>query len=164
MSSRRLPAVLSVAVGLVALGCTSSSTGLPGREVPTPTTLPPGVISAEQACRRVVDGPFASALHSVEQVHLVLTTYGKGVPVESQGDMSTGMPPDTLVWVVDVHAKKVDVIFSSPLGGSPPILPGTEYSVVMNARTGVGTDSGTGDSWPLPLSTVGTLVSLPPTC
>jgi hypothetical protein len=42
-----------------------------------------------------------------ERVHLVLTSYAKGEPVESQGDISSGMPPQTLVWVVEVHAKAI---------------------------------------------------------
>ena len=92
----------------------------------------------------------------VEQVHLVLTNYSKGEPVESEGDVSHGMPPDTLVWVVEVHAKAINWNHSEAAG--PPPLPGqqttsttaplpdTDYSVVMNARTGRSTDSGSADA------------------
>jgi hypothetical protein len=71
-----------------------------------------------------------------EQVHLVLTTYAKGRPVESQGDISYGMPPQTLVWAVEVHAGAVHWDHSVPAGYTPPARPDTDYSVVMNGRTG----------------------------
>jgi hypothetical protein len=109
----------------------------------------------------------------VEQVHLVLTTYAKGEPVEAEGDISHGMPPDTLVWVVEVHAKAINWNRGGPSVTTPrghPTTtttapqPDTDYSVVMNAQTGRGTDSGECKCWPLPLSTVGTVVSLPPAC
>jgi hypothetical protein len=100
----------------------------------------------------------------VEGIHLVLTTYAKGEPVESQGDISTGMPPRTPVWVVEVHAKAINWDHSVPSGYQPPTRPDTDYSVVMNARTGRVTDRGECACWPLPLSKAGTVVSLPPEC
>lgn len=72
------------------------------------------------------------------------------------------MPPDTLVWVVEVHAKAINWNHGVPAGYHPQ--PDTDYSVVMNAQTGRGSDSGECRCWPLPLSTVGTTVSLPPDC
>jgi hypothetical protein len=109
----------------------------------------------------------------VERVHLVLTTYARGEPVESLGDISSGMPPRTLVWVVEVHAKTVRTdyfpgpggpfVSSGPSSSRSP-APVTDYSVVMNARTGLGADVGACNCWPLPLSKVGTVVSLPPQC
>jgi len=57
---------------------------------------PRGVISAAQACRLVVGRASPGFFTGLERVHLVLTTYAKGEPVESQGDLSTGMPPATL--------------------------------------------------------------------
>jgi hypothetical protein len=83
------------------------------------------------------------------------------------------MPPDTLVWVVEVHAQAINWNHSMPSVTTPrghPTTtttapqPDTDYSVVMNAQTGRGTDSGECKCWPLPLSTVGTVVSLPPAC
>jgi hypothetical protein len=97
-------------------------------------------------------------------VHLVLTSYAKGEPVESQGDISSGMPPQTLVWVVEVHAKAIHWDHSAPSNYKPPAQPDTDYSVVMNARTGYVSDQGECACWPLPLSKVGAVVSLPPTC
>lgn len=92
----------------------------------------------------------------------MLTSYAKGEPVESEGDISSGMPPETLVWVVEVHAKAVHGVESGPPGFKPGHY--TDYSVVMNAKTGISTDGGYCNCWPLPLWKVGTLVSLPPRC
>ena len=156
----------ALVVGLSA-ACTStplaSGHATPGTSDLT-TTIPPGVMSAKQACMAVVNQRSGGLFTGVEAVHLVLTTYAKGLPVESQGDMSAGMPPETLVWVVEVHAREVYMARSFQPGNQPTGPTPTDYSVVMNARTGQGTDSGECDCWPLPLSTVGTLVSLPPTC
>lgn len=138
-------------------------------------------MSAAQACKQVINGRSRGRLFTgVERVHLVLTTYARGEPVEAQGDISYGMPPRTLVWIVEVHAKTVKTgEFSSagvasvasvpsassrPSAPPPRALPGTDYSVVMNARTGLVTDGGVSNHWPLPLSKVGTVVSLPPAC
>jgi len=127
-------------------------------------SLPPGVMSAAHACSMVVKHAGPGFFTGPEQVHLVLTTYDKGEPAESQGDISSGMPPQTLVWVVEVHARAIHWDHSVPSGYKPPAQPDTDYSVVMNARTGYVSDQGECTCWPLPLSKVGTVVSLPPTC
>jgi hypothetical protein len=129
-------------------------------------SLPRGVMSAAQACRLVAGKAGPGFLAGPEQVHLVLTSYAKGEPVESQGDISFGMPPQTLVWVVEVHAKAIHWNHSTPAvnGYKPPAQPETDYSVVMNARTGYASDQGECACWPLPLSKTGTVVSLPPNC
>ena len=127
-------------------------------------SLPRGVISAARACRLVVGRAGPGFFTGLERVHLVLTTYAKGEPVESQGDISTVMPPQTLVWVVEVHAKAIHWNHSVPPGYKPPARPDTDFSVVMNARTGQLSDAGECTCWPLPLSKVGTVVSLPPEC
>lgn len=127
-------------------------------------SLPRGVMSAAQACGLVVEKAGPGFFTGPEQVHLVLTTYAKGEPVESQGDISSGMPPQTLVWVVEVHAKAINSDYSHPPGYKPPAQPDTDYSVVLNAWTGYVSDQGECTCWPLPLSTVGTVVSLPPKC
>jgi hypothetical protein len=127
-------------------------------------SLPRGVISAALACRLVVGKAGPGFFTGPEQVNLVLTSYAKGEPVESQGDTSSGMPPQTLVWVVEVHARAIHWDHSAPSNYKPPAQPDTDYSVVMNARTGYVSDQGECTCWPLPLSTVGTVVSLPPTC
>jgi len=121
-------------------------------------------MSAARACRQVIDRANRGLFIRVERVHLVLTTYAKGEPAESQGDISSGMPPRTLVWVVEVHAKAINWDHSVPVGYQPPKRPDTDYSVVMNARTGRVTDQGECRCWPLPLSKVGIVVSLPPKC
>ena len=125
---------------------------------------PRGVISAAQACRLVVGRASPGFFTGLERVHLVLTTYAKGEPVESRGGVSSGMPPQTLVWVVEVHAKSIHWDHSVPSGYKQPARPDTDYSVVMNARTGQLSDAGECTCWPLPLSKVGTVVSLPPDC
>ena len=127
-------------------------------------SLQPGVMSAAQACRLVVGKAGPGFFAGPEQVHLVLTSYAKGEPVESQGDISSGMPPQTLVWVVEVHAKAIHRDHSAPSGNNPPAQPDTDYSVVLNARTGYVSDQGECTCWPLPLSKVGAVVSLPPKC
>ncbi len=119
---------------------------------------------AAQACRLVVGKAVPGFFTSPEQVHLVLTTYAKGEPVESQGDISGGMPPQTLVWVVEVHAKAIHWDHSVPPGYKPPAKPDTDFSVVLNARTGYVSDQGECTCWPLPLSKAGAMVSLPPKC
>jgi hypothetical protein len=126
--------------------------------------LPPGVMSAVQACRQVVGKAGAGFFTGPEQVHLVLTSYAKGEPVESQGDISSGMPSQTLVWVVEVHARAINWDHSVPAGYKAPAQPDTDFSVVMNARTGYVADQGECTCWPLPLSKVGTVVSLSPKC
>jgi hypothetical protein len=175
--ARRIGGLLT-AIALATAGCGSVAGG-PGASViisstgsssppamsPTPEgSLPPGVMSAAQACRQVTQRAGRGFFTRVERVHLVLTTYAKGEPVESRGDISTGMPPGTLVWVVEVHAKAINWDHSVPAGYHPPARPYTDYSVVMNARTGLVTDQGECRCWPLPLSKVGTVVSLPPEC
>ena len=127
-------------------------------------SLPRGVISAARACRLVVGRAGPGFFTGPEQVHLVLTTYAKGEPVESLGDVSSGMPPQTLVWVVEVHARAIHWDHSVPSNYKPPAQPDTDFSVVMNARTGFVSDQGECTCWPLPLSNAGTVVSLPPTC
>ena len=127
-------------------------------------SLPRGVISSARACRLVVGRAGPGFFTGLERVHLVLTTYAKGEPVESQGDINSGMPPQTLVWVVEVHAKAIHWNHSVPPGYQPPARPDTDYSVVMNARTGQVSDAGECTCWPLPLSKAGTVVSLSPEC
>ena len=94
-------------------------------------SLPRGVMPAAQACKLVVGKAGPGFFAGPEQVHLVLTTYAKGEPVESQGDISSGMPPQTLVWVVEVHARAIHWDHSVPSGYKPTAQPDTEYSVVM---------------------------------
>jgi hypothetical protein len=121
-------------------------------------------MSPRQACRKVIGTPPREFFAGIKRVHLVLTTYAKGEPVESRGDISSGMPPRTLVWVVEVHARAIRWSGSVPVGYQPPAHGYNDYSVVMNARSGKPSDQGVCNCWPLPLSKVGTLMSLPPEC
>jgi hypothetical protein len=156
---------LLILVPIVLLaGCGQGMAAAHGGSLSGGGSLPSGVMSAAQACRLVVGKASPGFFAGPKQVHLVLTTYAKGEPVESQGDISTGMPPQTLVWVVEVHAKAIHWDHSAPSGYTPPARPDTDYSVVMNARTGKVTDQGECTCWPLPLSGVGTVVSLTPEC
>lgn len=127
-------------------------------------SLPRGVISATQACRLVIGKAGPGFFTGLERVHLVLTTYAKGESAESQGDISTGMSPRALVWVVEVHAEAIHWDHSVPPGYQLPARPDTDYSVVMDARAGRVSDAGECTCWPLPLSKAGTVVSLPPEC
>lgn len=139
-------------------------------------TLPPGVMSAARACRLVLGRAAHGFFTHVEQVHLVLTTYAKGEPVESQGDISSGMPADTLVWLVEVHANAIHWDHSAPSAHLAPASrgapsparqspqPDTDFSVVMNARTGWASDAGECTCWPLPLGRLGPVISLSPSC
>lgn len=157
--------ILLILVPVVLLaGCGQGMAAAHGGSLSGGGSLPSGVMSAAQACRLVVGKASPGFFAGPKQVHLVLTTYAKGEPVESQGDISTGMPPQTLVWVVEVHAKAIHWDHSAPSGYTPPARPDTDYSVVMNARTGKVTDQGECTCWPLPLSGVGTVVSLTPEC
>jgi hypothetical protein len=174
-----LPVALLISTGLLLAGCGQSqaTAGHPGEQsaghvagaatageaAAQEAALPPGVMLAARACRLVIGKANSGFFTDPEQVHLVLTSYAKGEPVESQGDISGGMPPQTLVWVVEVHAKAVNWDHSTPPGYKPG-PPDTDFSVVMNAKTGAASDQGECDCWPLPLSTVGSVVSLPPTC
>jgi hypothetical protein len=165
-------AVLSMTAMVLLGGCGR------GRTLAGGGSLPSGVMSAARACRQVVGRAPRGFFAGPEQVHLVLTTYAKGEPVQAQGDISYGMPAQTLVWVVEVHARAINWDHSAPptLGspsgpggaGSPSghssAGPDTDYSVVLNARTGYVSDQGECTCWPLPLSKVGTVVSLPPQC
>jgi hypothetical protein len=163
-------ALVVAALALAGCGSAAQAGSAPSKPRPvagaldrSTTTLPAGVMSAARACHLVV-AKEPGFYTGVEQVHLVLTTYGKGEPVESGGDISSGMGQQTLVWVVEVHAKAINWNHSVPAGYKPPKQPDTDFSTVMNARTGMRTDAGECRCWPLPLGTVGTLVSLPPTC
>lgn len=127
-------------------------------------SLPRGVMPAARACGLVVGKASPGFFTGPERVHLVLTTYARGESAESQGDISSGMPPRTLVWVVEVRAKAIHWNHSVPPGYKAPSRPYTDYSVVMNARTGLISDQGECRCWPLPLASVGTVVSLPPDC
>jgi hypothetical protein len=127
-------------------------------------SLPRGVISAAEACRLVIGKAGPGFFTGLERVHLVLTTYAKGESAESQEDISTGMPPRTLVWVVEVHAEAIHWDHSVPPGYQLPARPDTDYSVVLDARAGHVSDAGECTCWPLPLSKAGTVVSLPPEC
>jgi hypothetical protein len=145
-------------------GSTTVNTVPPVHSTTTTSSLPPGVMSAQAACQLVIGRRGSGFFSDVEQVHLVLTTYAKGEPVESEGDINHAMPSQSLVWVVEVHAKAVNWNHSVPAGYKPSAQPDTDFSVVMNAMTGRGTDSGECRCWPLPLTKVGTVVSLPPEC
>jgi hypothetical protein len=153
-------AAVAAGIGLAAaLGVTQSalrSTGGP--------SLPSGVMSAVQACRQVVSKSPKGFFTGPQHVHLVLTTYAKGEPIQSQGDISSGFPARALVWIVEVHANAIHWSHSVPSGYQPPARPYTDFSVVMNARTGRISDEGECRCWPLPLSEAGTVVSLPPEC
>ena len=149
---------------LLLAGCGQSLAAADGGSMSGGGSLPHGVMSAEQACKLVVGKASPGFFTAPKQVHLVLTTYAKGEPVESQGDISAGMPPQTLVWVVEVHAKAIHWDHSVPAGYTAPARPDADYSVVMNARTGKVTDQGECTCWPLPLSGLGTVVSLTPEC
>lgn len=161
-------AVMSMTALVLLCGCGHGRTSAGGG------SLAPGVMSAVQACRHVVGRAPRGFFTGAEQVHLVLTTYAKGEPVQAQGDVSYGMPSGTLIWVVEVHARAINWDHSTPGVASSPssaepgshssAQPNTDYSVVLNARTGYISDQGECTCWPLPLSQVGTVVSLPPDC
>lgn len=154
-------AVMCAAAAALVCGCGQARAEAAGPGL----TPPPGDLSAERACELVVAGQSPGFFTGIDQVHLVLTTYAKGEPIESGGDVSTGMPPGTLVWVVEVHAKAINWNHSMP--SSPAASTAqryTDFSVVLNARTGQGTDAGECNCWPLPLWRVGTVVSLPARC
>ncbi len=161
--AKRASAVVLVCVTstLLLAACGSHKVTATGGTTGVGESLPVGVMSAHRACSLVLKRPRGTFV-GIKQVHLVLTTYAKGEPVESHGDYSAGTPPQTLVWVVEVHAKAIHVAFSVP-PGTRPILT-TDYSVVMNAKTGLISDSGLGRDWPLPLWRVGTMISLAGRC
>ena len=126
--------------------------------------LPPGVLPAARACKLVIGREPRGFFTRIERVHLVLTTYAKGEPIESQGDTSSGMPPGTTVWVIEIHAQAINWNHSRPAGHISQAQPDTDYSVVMNARTGRVSDSGECRCWPLPLGQAGPVISLPARC
>jgi hypothetical protein len=178
---RRALAIMTAAGVALMCGCGAAqapagATPRSGHAVTSAGTLPPsvmpaGVMPAAQACRLVTGREPRGFFTDIEQVHLVLTTYAKGEPVESQGDISTGMAPRTLVWVVEVHARAIHWNHSAPAlapsaataqAHAVPLY--TDYSVVINARTGYGSDAGECSCWPLPLRQAGTLISLPADC
>ena len=169
-------AIMTAAAVTLMCGCGAAQppagvTPESGTGVTPAVTLPPGVMPATQACRLVTGREPRGFFTHIEQVHLVLTTYAKGEPIESQGDISTGMAPRTLVWVVEVHARAIHwdhsapaVAPSTPAAQARAVPADTDYSVVINARTGYGSDAGECNCWPLPLRQAGTLISLPAGC
>jgi hypothetical protein len=180
MTNIRIPTKKArILVGLAAIGslalaaCGANASAAPSGSHPThhgtgggkiTTTIAPGLLTARHACRLVIDHSPKGFFNDIEQVHLVLTSYGKGEPVESQGDVAYGMAANARVWVVEVHAKSINWNHPTPAGSQPPKQPYTDFSTVMNAKTGKSTDSGECRCWPLPLSQVGTVVTLPADC
>src|SRR5580700_6733300 len=168
-ASHRSLIVVFLATAALASGCASSGAGATGftRAAPRATMPISGgtdTWSARRACRSIVGSATPDFFTDVEQVHLALTTYAKGESVESEGDIGSGMPPATPVWVVEVHARSVNWNHSVPRGYTPSKLPADDYSVVMNAATGRITDRGECRCWPLPLQELGTVVSLSSDC
>ena len=153
-------AALTACIGLAAiLGVTQSALRSTGD-----SPLPSGVIPATEACRQVVTKAPKRLLHQPGAGAPGAHHHGKGEPIESQGDISSGLPSQALVWIVEVHAKAIHWNHSVPAGYQPPALQYTDFSVVMNARSGRVTDEGECRCWPLPLSKAGTVMSLPPEC
>src|SRR6266478_3391176 len=110
-AKQRLPVLAVVCVIMPALVAACGQGPVPARGNPRPAgtlaltaALPPGVMPAARACRLVVGGAPRGFFTRIERVHLVLTTYATGEPIESQGDISSGMPPGMLAWVVEIHA------------------------------------------------------------
>jgi hypothetical protein len=164
-------AAVTLMCGCGAAQAPAGTTPESGHAATTTVMLPPGVMPAARACQLVTGREPRGFFTHIEQVHLVLTTYAKGEPIESQGDVSTGMAPRTLVWVVEVHARAIHWNHSAPALAPPTAtaqaqaVPAyTDYSVVMDARTGYGSDAGECNCWPLPLWQAGTLISLPADC
>jgi hypothetical protein len=156
---------LACVLAVISIGAMSALCGCGrGSASAHDNSLPPGVMTPPQACKQVIEKAPKRFFVGTKRVHLVLTTYAKGEPLESQGDISSGMPPHALVWVVEVHARAIHWNHSVPAGYQPPARPYTDFSVVMNARTGRVSDQGECRCWPLPLSKAGTVVSLPPRC
>jgi hypothetical protein len=100
-----------------------------------------------------------------ERVRLVLTRYAHN-PIESTHIVETAhqIRLRTLVWVVEVHARAIHWQLPYPEPNHAPTRPDTDFSVVMNARTAIMSDFGESNRWPLPLSELGTVTSLPPRC
>jgi hypothetical protein len=121
-------------------------------------SLPRAVMSAVDACHQVVGGNPPGAFQRIKRVHLVLTTYAKS-EVAASDSGANSMSPNTLVWVVEVHAERINWNHSFPAGYKPPKEPDTDFWVVKNARTGFGADMGECRCWPLPLGKVGHLIS-----
>jgi hypothetical protein len=128
---------------------------------------PPGsVMTAAQACRRVMRKAIPGVSFSAaRRVRLVVTRYAHN-PIESTREVGTArqIPLGTLVWVIEVHAKAVHWQLAYPPPSQTAAHPDTDFSVVMNARTAIMSDFGESNHWPLPLSKLGTVVSLPPQC
>ena len=152
-----------VALLMAAAATAGCGSAVAGSATAGSSPLPAGVMSAHQACEHIVAPMAKQSLRGIEQVRLVLTTYAKGEPVESGGDIGSGMPAGTLVWVVAVHAKTVSVAHSVPPGYKASGHDDS-FSVVMNARTGRVTDWSVGRNWPLPLGKAGTVISLAGRC
>jgi hypothetical protein len=164
-------AAVALMCGCGAARTPAGTTPESGNAATLTATLPPGVMPATRACKLVTGREPRGFFTHIEQVHLVLTTYAEGEPIESQGDISTTMAPRTLVWVVEVHARAIHWNHSAPAlapstttAQAHAVPAYTDYSVVINARTGYGSDAGECNCWPLPLRHAGTLISLPADC
>ena len=150
---------------LLLAGCRStadvSSSKPGGSSTTTLPRVPPGVISSVDACRGVVDASRPGFFTGAEAVHVVLTTLEKAMQI---GGDSPGQDQDRLVWLVEVHAKAVNWNHSVPAhyhqSGPPP----TDFSAILDARTGRGLGRGECDCWPQPLGTIGEVIVFPPDC
>jgi hypothetical protein len=162
------PKLLLAAIVLSAVllrGCRSTadvSSSMPeGSSTTTLPQVPPGVISSVDACREVVDASRPGFFTGVEAVHLVLTTREKAMRI---GGDSPGQDQNRLVWLVEVHAKVVNwnhsVLGRYDRSGPPP----TDFSAILDARTGRSLGAGECDCWPQPLRTIGEVIAFPRGC
>ena len=158
--------VLIVGAGVFSVSTTRPVTAQAVKRADATTTtvpLPVGVIPARKVCEDFTGHRSSGFFTDIKQVRLVLTTYARGLAVES-GAIKPESPPGDLVWVVEVHAKSINWNHSVPRGYKPPKLPADDYSVVMNAHTGVSTDRGECRCWPLPLEQLGPVVRFSSSC
>ena len=162
------PQLLLAAIVLSAVlltGCRSTvdvSLSKPGgSSTTTLPRVPPGVISPVDACREVADTSRPGFFTDVEAVHVVLTTLEKAMQI---GGDSPGQHQDRLVWLVEVHAKAVNWNHSVPANYHQSGPPSTDFSAILDARTGRGIGAGECDCWPQPLGTIGEMIAFPPRC
>jgi hypothetical protein len=156
------------AVGLAILltGCSTAnvSSSSPSSGDSSTTSLPrvpAGVTSAVDACREVVTASRPGFFTGIEAVHLVLTTLEKAMEI---GGDSPGQNQNRLVWLTEVHSKAIHWNHSVPANyhQSGP-LP-TDFSAILDARTGRGLGAGECNCWPQPLWDIGEMISFPPDC
>ena len=124
-------AAIGIGVGLVGgLPRITPAITVPSMIVPVVRPSPP-ITTAAEACAYIVRGPRPGFFTDIEDIYVVWTTHGLE---ERYDDYQDGASPGANVWVVDVHAKRINWNHSVPARVKEK--PSTDFVVSIYPKTG----------------------------